>query len=49
MYTGVQLGGSPYFDTAFRWGYGWAYGRGFEELTSDEKRQVEILDGGFLL
>ena len=25
MLAGVRVGGSPYFPTSFRWGYGWPY------------------------
>jgi hypothetical protein len=36
MFAGVQLGGSPYFPTAWRWGYGWSALRGYSALTSEE-------------
>ena len=35
-FLGVRIGGSPYFDTPFRWGYGWNYGRGYKALTPAE-------------
>ena len=40
MLAGVRLGGSPFFPTPYRWGYGWPYRRGYEPLTDQEKRQV---------
>jgi len=41
MVTGVQLGGSPAFNTPFRWGYGWPFGRGYEPLSRSDKLQVK--------
>ena len=43
MLAGVRVGGSPYFPTAFRWGYGWSYSRGYQALTNDEKKQIMSL------
>lgn len=40
MLAGVRVGGSPYFPTSYRWGYGWPYPRGYRELTADEKEEV---------
>jgi hypothetical protein len=40
MLTGVRLGGSPFFPTSYRWGYGWPYKRGYAPLTQEEQRQV---------
>jgi hypothetical protein len=40
MRDGVRVGGSPYWPTPFRWGYGWGYPRGYGALTDDERRQV---------
>jgi len=40
MLTGVRMGGSPYFITPFRWGYGWPYARGYAALTDEEKLEV---------
>ncbi len=42
MYSGVRIGGSPYWPTKFRWGYGWPYLRGYKTLTSEEKIQLDI-------
>lgn len=41
IYFGVRAGGHPAFPTWYRWGYGWAYGRGYQPLTEGEKLQVQ--------
>lgn len=41
MLAGVTAGGSAYFPTNYRWGYGWPYLRGYKKLTSDEKSAVK--------
>ncbi len=41
MLAGVRIGGSPYFPTWYRWGYGWPYKRGYAELTEAEKQQIK--------
>lgn len=43
MLAGVRVGGSPYFPTSFRWGYGWSYPRWYQALTDEEKKQVALL------
>ena len=50
MLAGVRVGGSPFYPTPFRWGYGWPYLRGYKALTSEEKmlarqklKELEIL------
>jgi len=40
MHTGVRFGGHPIFPNWYRWGYGWPYGRGYQQLTSSEQRDV---------
>lgn len=40
MLAGVRVGGSPYFPTSYRWGYGWSYQRGYKPLSDEEKQQV---------
>jgi len=40
MLTGVRVGGSPFFPTSYRWGYGWPYLRGYKPLTESEKKEV---------
>lgn len=40
MHFGVRMGGSPFYPTWYRWGYGWPYLRGYKALTQDEQRQV---------
>lgn len=41
MLVGVRVGGSPWWPTRFRWGYGWPYTKGYSELTLDEQGQVQ--------
>ncbi len=41
MLAGVRIGGSPYFPTSYRWGYGWPYPRGYKEVTAEEKLEIE--------
>lgn len=48
MLAGVRVGGSPYWPTRYRWGYGWPYWqgmmpRGYKVLTETEKQQVKAL------
>lgn len=40
---GVKIGGSPRFDTSFRWGYGWNYTRGYTKLNNKEKAYIESI------
>jgi len=40
MLAGVKVGGSPFLNTPFRWGYGWPYGRAYKTLSRSEKLQV---------
>ncbi|MDH5517725.1 MAG: hypothetical protein OEY36_07890 [Gammaproteobacteria bacterium] len=40
MMLGVRLGGSPYWPSTFRWGYGWPYLRGYKSLSGQELEQV---------
>ncbi|WP_413575805.1 helicase [Bdellovibrio sp. HCB290] len=41
-YYAVRVGGSPKFNSNFRWGYGWKENRGYTPLTQEEWDQVEI-------
>lgn len=41
MLAGVRVGGSPYFPTSYRWGYGWPYLRGYKALSVEDKKQVQ--------
>ncbi|WP_044619981.1 hypothetical protein [Gynuella sunshinyii] len=41
MHAGVRLGGSPYFPTWYRWGYGWPMFSGYKALTTEEQQQVQ--------
>ena len=36
MYQGVRAGGSPYFYSWYRWGYGWSFERKYQSLTPQE-------------
>ncbi len=48
MYHGVRAGGSPYFFSWYRWGYGWNFERKYQALTPDEsKTAVDLLDKYF--
>ena len=42
MMAGVRAGGSPYFPTEFRWGYGWPYLRGYKALTLNEQSEISL-------
>lgn len=48
MLLGVRIGGSPYWPTPFRWGYGWPYPKGYGALTDREKEQVKRLTPSLL-
>lgn len=37
MYEGVRFGGSPWFYTWYRWGYGWPLQRSYGPLTQEEQ------------
>ena len=41
MLTGVRVGGSPYWPTSFRWGYGWKFPKTYGKLTIEEENQIE--------
>lgn len=41
MLAGVRVGGSPYWPTSYRWGYGWPWPRGYRALTAAERALVE--------
>ncbi|MCB1615977.1 MAG: hypothetical protein KDI30_08185, partial [Pseudomonadales bacterium] len=48
MMTGVRAGGSPFWPTKFRWGYGWPFfdgllPRGYKLPDDDEKEQIQRL------
>jgi len=43
MLAGVRVGGSPYFPTRFRWGYGWPWPRGYGALSASELEQIQQL------
>ena len=41
MLAGVNFGGSPFWPTTFRWGYGWPYSRGYQTLSSTDIRDIQ--------
>lgn len=41
MLAGVRVGGSPYFPTSFRWGYGWQYPKLYGVLTDIELELIK--------
>jgi len=41
MLAGVRVGGTPFFPTTFRWGYGWDYPRFYGPLTDEELEKIE--------
>lgn len=43
MLLGVRIGGSPFWPTDFRWGYGWQVSRGYKPLTALEAAAVESM------
>lgn len=49
MLAGVRVGGTPFFPTTFRWGYGWSYPRFYGSLTEEELQQVEKLKKPMLI
>ena len=44
MFAGVRAGGGPYLNTTYRWGYGWAFGKGYADLTPEETAQADKLE-----
>ena len=43
MLIGVRVGGSPFWPTPYRWGYGWPYPRGYGKLAAEELAQAQKL------
>jgi hypothetical protein len=41
MFEGVRMGGSPYFNTWYRWGYGWSFDRKYGPLSETEQKVAE--------
>jgi hypothetical protein len=48
MLAGVQMGGTPYLMTPYRWAYGWGYGRNYQALNTSEQVQVDRLRNDYL-
>ena len=42
MLAGVRVGGSPYWPTSYRWGYGWPYFRAYGALNDEEQLAVKM-------
>lgn len=40
MLAGVRVGGTPFFPTSFRWGYGWKYPKFYGKLTLEENSLI---------
>ena len=48
MYVNVRWGGSPYWMTPYRWGYGWNYWegmkpRGYQRPSAEQQTQIDAL------
>lgn len=48
MYTHIRWGGSPFWFSLYRWGYGWNYwdlwqARGYKTPTPEEQEQIDQL------
>ena len=41
MQAGVLVGGSAYYPTSFRWGYGWEYPRPYKPLSAGDFAKVK--------
>ena len=41
MFEGVRMGGSPYFNTWYRWGYGWSFDHKYRPLSEAELEIAE--------
>jgi hypothetical protein len=37
----VRIGGVPYLNTSFRWGYGWAWYRPYGDLSAEEAASAD--------
>lgn len=48
-YLGVRIGGAPFYDTEYRWGYGWEYGRGYQSLTDEEEADANLKHEAYLV
>ena len=47
MFRGVRIGGSAYWPTWFRWGYGWGYGRYYRPLNLSESAEADRLEAQY--
>lgn len=44
MLAGVRVGGSPFWPTTFRWGYGWPYPRFYGKLSAEEQEEIQLME-----
>ena len=42
MLAGVRVGGSPWWPTSYRWGYGWPFSHGYRALSAEEQAQARL-------
>lgn len=47
MFRGVRIGGSAWWPTPFRWGYGWGYGRYYRPLDLAESAEADRLEAQY--
>ena len=43
MLSGVRVGGSPYWPTKFRWGYGYSYPHGYTPEENNEEKTMFLI------
>ena len=43
-FVGVRFGGSPWWPTPWRWGYGWDYPFGYRELSAEERAALDRIE-----
>lgn len=41
MLAAVRAGGTAYLPTSFRWGYGWSYPSGYNQLTTQQRIEIK--------
>ncbi|MEK8032910.1 hypothetical protein AACH06_18980 [Ideonella sp. DXS29W] len=49
MFAGVRVGGGPYWQTPYRWGYGWRQRPPYQALTPEEDAQATALRERYLV
>ena len=43
MLSGVRVGGSPYWPTNFRWGYGYSYPHGYTSTPDNKEQSMSLI------